>query len=84
MKQFGFDGYSGRIEIVGVYFIDNARAAETAISRLFKNYRIERDHALEKFGTYEIYQLTQLDIEKIHHVLTGVFMGLVQSYEGCF
>jgi len=57
---------------------------ETAISGLFKDRRVERKHALKKFGTYEIYQLTQLDIEKVHHVLTGVFMGLVQSYEGYF
>ena len=44
--------------------------------------------AMEVFGLigdeYEIYQLTQLDIEKVHHVLTGVFMGLVQSCEGYF
>jgi len=70
-------GYSGSIELIAVFFIEYAHKAEIALGKLFGEKRMQREDAFKKFGTTEIYQLTDLDIKKIHRVITAMYMDIV-------
>lgn len=71
----GFDGYSGTIEIIAIYFVSNARKAEGMLSRFLKDYRVPKEKVTKKFGTFEIYQFTDEDLKRVDGAIKSMFLG---------
>lgn len=75
-KHKDYQGYSGRIEIVAVFFITDARKAEGMLSRFLQSYRIPRENAMPKFGTFEIYRFTDDELSHVIDATRSMFVGL--------